>query len=343
MTSGPPTTANAPPDAPRVVAIGIGGNLGDAEMELATAVELLVGMAGVSPLALSSLYASPPWGDPDQGEFRNAVLLGETQLPPGRLLVAAQAVEARMGKRPVRRWGPRVIDLDLLLYEGAESAADELRLPHPHIADRPFVYAPLGEVLALAGCSRLSAPEPSEAGRAIEPTLRRLPPAGSFPARVGPVPESLNLRLDSVKATRALAAALAPAVRRGGVVALEGPLGAGKSEFARALLHALGVEGPIPSPTYTLCREYRAPGLEIAHWDFYRLGSEDELESAGFDARGNALVVVEWADLFPGALPPDALRVRLSPAGAESRDASLARRRGVPLAAMAYAAQGVPA
>jgi tRNA threonylcarbamoyladenosine biosynthesis protein TsaE len=123
----------------------------------------------------------------------------------------------------------------------------------------------------------------------------------------------------SPEATRAAAVELArSAGRRGLAVALVGPLGAGKTVFAKGLGAGLGLDPDrIASPTFVIASEYpRARGLGFAHVDLYRVGSEAELEAAGFRdlLAPGLLLAIEWADRLPAALPPDRLEVRIAPA-----------------------------
>jgi tRNA threonylcarbamoyladenosine biosynthesis protein TsaE len=114
--------------------------------------------------------------------------------------------------------------------------------------------------------------------------------------------------------------ALASLVRSGTVVALEGTLGAGKSTLARGLLQALGVTGPITSPTYTLVNEYEiklpatADKLTAYHVDLYRLQRPQEFELAGADEilYGEGVAVIEWSERAATLLPNDAIRVRIA-------------------------------
>ena len=130
------------------------------------------------------------------------------------------------------------------------------------------------------------------------------------------------LNLPSPEATAALAARLAPHLRAGDTLLLEGPIGAGKTHFARHLIGALqdaaGVPAEeVPSPSYTLVQSYRAGALEIWHADLYRLGSADEALELGLDdAFGTALCLVEWPDRLGPAAPADALTLCFA-AGAE--------------------------
>lgn len=125
-----------------------------------------------------------------------------------------------------------------------------------------------------------------------------------------------SLFLPDPDATDALAAALAATMPPRAVVALHGDLGAGKSSLARAWLRALGVEGAIRSPTYTLVERYRlADGRAALHLDLYRIGDPGELEFLALDADDVALWLVEWPARGAGALPAADLEVRLELAG----------------------------
>lgn len=120
-------------------------------------------------------------------------------------------------------------------------------------------------------------------------------------------------------ATQALAGALAGALpaRIGGLtLLLQGDLGAGKSTFARALIHAMGHSGPVPSPTYTLVEPYDLPRGHIYHIDLYRVSSEDELRYLGWNELDEGFRIVEWPERAPGIAAEADLRVRLAYQGA---------------------------
>lgn len=320
-----------PPAATRFpAAIALGANLGDPEAALLEACRRLDHVPGLDLLSVSSLYASEPWGDSNQPEFRNAVAVGTWTGDPDTLLRHLMQIEAAMGKRPIRRWGPRAIDLDLLLLGDCRCAGPELELPHPRMADRPFVYLPLAEAASGAGFS-LALPAPSQAGRAIEPGTRRLNGRGWFPAHSAGA-AACDLVLRDVEETRLFAGHVAGWLQPGDVIGLVGPLGAGKSELARSVLRHLGVTGPIPSPTFTLCREYETPRGTVRHWDFYRLTDDDDLASTGFDADDGAMHLIEWADRFQSQLPARTVLLTLAhDAGVEDRrTARLERTAGLP-------------
>jgi 2-amino-4-hydroxy-6-hydroxymethyldihydropteridine diphosphokinase len=126
--------------------LGLGSNVGDREAILRRAIELLAAADGVSVIRTSGLYETAPWGDTNQGSFLNLAAEVSSSLEPRELLATAKRIERELGRRPRRRWGPREIDIDLLLAEGLEYDAPDLTVPHPALLLRPFVLIPLAEV-----------------------------------------------------------------------------------------------------------------------------------------------------------------------------------------------------
>jgi tRNA threonylcarbamoyladenosine biosynthesis protein TsaE len=114
-------------------------------------------------------------------------------------------------------------------------------------------------------------------------------------------------------ATAAFARRVAEQLGPGSFVALDGELGAGKTEFVRGLAEGLGYSGAVSSPTFTIAHEYRGGRLPLVHLDLYRLGSAAELIDLGFDdyLAGDGALAVEWAGRFPELLPPGALRFEI--------------------------------
>jgi len=132
------------------------------------------------------------------------------------------------------------------------------------------------------------------------------------------------MALPDLAATVALAQKLAPDLRRGDALALAGPLGAGKTSFARALLRALGINEEVPSPTFTLVQTYATPGFTVSHFDLYRLRSAEELDELGWDdALADGVSVIEWPERAAGRMPVDALTLEFSLAGDGGRTCEL--------------------
>jgi len=134
--------------APVRAYIGLGANLGDAAASVERAFARLAAADGVALVARSRLYRTPAWGVTDQPDFVNAVAGVDTRLGTDALLSLLLAVERDAGRERAaeRRWGPRALDLDLLLYGDARIDAPGLRVPHPHLHERAFVLVPLAEV-----------------------------------------------------------------------------------------------------------------------------------------------------------------------------------------------------
>ena len=128
--------------------IGLGGNLGDVSAALASAFVALDALPHTRLLARSSIYRSPPWGMTDQPAFLNAVAALDTALEPAALLAELLRIERAAGRERIGalRWGPRTLDLDLLLYADAVIDQPGLRVPHPHLHERAFVLLPLAEI-----------------------------------------------------------------------------------------------------------------------------------------------------------------------------------------------------
>ena len=130
--------------------VGLGGNVGDVETTLTEATWALDSLPQTSIRAQSKFYRSPPWGRTDQADFINAVVELRTRLAPRVLLDYLLEVEARFGRirSEGEKWGPRALDLDLLVF--GDELIDEpgLHLPHPRLHERAFVLVPLAEIAA---------------------------------------------------------------------------------------------------------------------------------------------------------------------------------------------------
>jgi len=124
--------------------IGIGSNIGDAVCNVNEAISRLSDLGSV--LKKSSLYATKPWGVLDQPDFINAAVALDTNLGPRDLLNGLLAIERSMGRERLIRWGPRIIDLDILTFANQTVSEDGLTIPHPHMNERAFVLIPLAEI-----------------------------------------------------------------------------------------------------------------------------------------------------------------------------------------------------
>ena len=145
-----------------LAAIGLGANLGDAAATLREAIAELARLPRTELLRASRLYRTPAWGVTEQPDFINAVALVETALPPRDLLDALLAIERSFGRTRLdgERWGPRTLDLDLLLYDDAVIDRPHLQIPHPRLHLRAFVLVPLTEIapeLRLSGRGSVAA------------------------------------------------------------------------------------------------------------------------------------------------------------------------------------------
>lgn len=138
--------------------IGLGSNLHGPREQIRRALQALDALPESRLVAASRLYRSPPMGPADQPDYINAVAALETGLAPLELLHGLQAIERDFGRQRLRRWGERIIDLDLLLYDGLRLDLPGLILPHPGLGARAFVLRPLAELapgLAIPGLGRL--------------------------------------------------------------------------------------------------------------------------------------------------------------------------------------------
>jgi 2-amino-4-hydroxy-6-hydroxymethyldihydropteridine diphosphokinase len=128
-----------------VAYLALGSNVGDRDANLARARRLLA-ERGARLLRASSVIETEPWGVADQPRFLNQVIEVEWARGPRALLAAAQAVEAAVGRTPTYRWGPREIDIDVLVFDQLVVYEGDLQIPHPRMGERDFVLRPLGEL-----------------------------------------------------------------------------------------------------------------------------------------------------------------------------------------------------
>jgi 2-amino-4-hydroxy-6-hydroxymethyldihydropteridine diphosphokinase len=156
------------------VHVALGSNLGDRERNLAAARDAL-GRGTLTIERASSIYETEPWGAANQGRYLNQVVRGHTQLTPQALLASVLETERRLGRdrAHAERFGPRVIDLDILLYEGAAVNEPDLQIPHPRMMERAFVLVPLAEI----------APDLTVGGERVADALAKLDRSGVVPYR----------------------------------------------------------------------------------------------------------------------------------------------------------------
>ncbi len=128
------------------VFLGLGGNMGDRREMMRSAVAAIRRV--LDDVAVSSLYESAAWGVTAQPAFLNAVARGRTSLEPVELLDAMQAIEHDLGRVRDQHWGPRVIDIDILLYGSEMINEPRLQIPHPYMSQRGFVLRPLADLAA---------------------------------------------------------------------------------------------------------------------------------------------------------------------------------------------------
>ena len=140
------------------VYLGLGSNLGCRERNLDRCVQHLTGQdghpapeelfksGGLRLVRSSNTYETEPWGFPNQGPFLNRVLEISTAVPPQELLAGIKELESRLGRDPGERYGPRIIDIDILLYGRVIVDLPDLQIPHPRLHQRAFVLVPLAEI-----------------------------------------------------------------------------------------------------------------------------------------------------------------------------------------------------
>lgn len=157
------------------VYLSLGANLGEPLDQLAEALRRLDRQAGVCLAGVSTVYKTAPQGKTDQPDFYNAAAAVETALEPLALLAAIHQVERALGRERKERWGPRLIDIDILLYGEAEVDQEGLAIPHPRMWERAFVLRPLLDLLHQTGGPG------HPLARAVQVRLESLPDQGVVP------------------------------------------------------------------------------------------------------------------------------------------------------------------
>ena len=151
--------------------LGLGSNLGDRIAHLQGALDALGATDRIELLAVSDVYETAPVGGPDQDDFLNAVVVLETDLSPRALLAVARRVESLAARVRTVRWGPRTLDVDVLVYGDERVDEPDLQIPHPRMAERAFVLAPLHDVAP----DRVTVPDEGWEGVVATPLALRLP------------------------------------------------------------------------------------------------------------------------------------------------------------------------
>ena len=128
------------------VYLGLGSNIGDRKDNIDSAIDMLKNHGSIEVKRISSYYETEPIGYEDQNWFLNVVLEINTTLKPYDLLEFCSSIEEKLKRKRVIRWGPRTIDVDILIYEGFTSKDERLTVPHPRMTDRAFVMIPLYEI-----------------------------------------------------------------------------------------------------------------------------------------------------------------------------------------------------
>jgi dihydropteroate synthase len=152
--AAPPLAAESKDDGKARVVLALGGNVGDKAKSLRRALRAIASEPGIELTGVSRLYRTAPWGKTDQDWFVNACALGLTSLKPEALLERVKRLEVELGREPTERWGPRVIDIDLIAYGNVTLKTERLTLPHPELFNRAFVLVPLADIapdLVIAG------------------------------------------------------------------------------------------------------------------------------------------------------------------------------------------------
>lgn len=165
--------------AAREVGLAFGSNMGDKVGHIEAALRALQAMAGFDLTAVSKAYRTPPWGYEDQDPFVNACAIANTSLAPHILLERAKDAERQIGRTSTFRWGPRVIDIDVIYMEGVLLQTEQLTLPHPEALNRAFVLRPLMDMK----------PDLALSGRRIDEALAMLDEAGIEPLDICLYPE----------------------------------------------------------------------------------------------------------------------------------------------------------
>ncbi|WP_404403637.1 2-amino-4-hydroxy-6-hydroxymethyldihydropteridine diphosphokinase [Pelagibacterium halotolerans] len=126
--------------------LALGANIGDPTRQITDAITAIAAHPAIKLVKASTVIVTPPWGKTDQNDFHNAAVSIETSLTPEALLEACLTIEESLGRIRVEKWGPRLIDIDLIAYNHLELETETLTIPHPYAHERDFVLVPVREI-----------------------------------------------------------------------------------------------------------------------------------------------------------------------------------------------------
>ena len=126
--------------------LGLGSNIGELEKNLEKSIRYISEIGEVSIEKSSSYYKTKPWGDVEQDDFLNMMISVKTDHQPDIFLNILQEIEQKMGKKVLRKWGPRIIDIDIVFCDDLVIESENLKIPHPHSHERDFVLLPMLEI-----------------------------------------------------------------------------------------------------------------------------------------------------------------------------------------------------
>ncbi len=286
--------------------LGLGSNMGDRAHFIEQTVKLLGAHPQITIERTSSLIETKAVGEVRQPNFLNTAVQIDTTLSTQELLKVTQHIEQELGRIRERNWGPRTIDIDILLYGDMTIIEKDLVIPHPRLEDRPFVLRSLTEIAPDMVHPRLN----RTMVELLENTMKDI--------------DMFTIRTNSPEETKQLAAQLARALPSPYVLTFSGDLGAGKTTFIQGFCAGLAVKETVHSPSFTLLNIYNGE-LPVYHIDFYRLNSESEIELLGIDEYlppEQGFTLIEWANNAPHLLPKQRLILDLKDLGENTREIS---------------------
>ncbi len=282
-----------------LVYLGLGSNIGDRKSFIEQAISLLSKTPGIKIIRAAKLIETKPEGNLRQDNFLNTVLEVETNVLPKELLAKTQSIEAKLGRVRAEHWGPRNIDIDILLYDDLSLSTPGLIIPHSELHKRNFVLQSLIEL-----CPELMHP-------LLKRTMLELVQENNTHM------DNFVIATHSPEETKDIAKKLAKTLPAPYVIALIGQLGAGKTTFIKGFCEGLHVNSNVHSPSFTLLNLYKGD-RPVYHLDYYRLNNETEIELIGLDEYlppAEGFTVIEWANNAPHLLPEKYLKLEFADKG----------------------------